>query len=94
MTSPHITARRRVIAAAIAALAFGASTASHAAAMPNTIGAGAPQAVPPILPVLSAADRHALRRVEAQKSDRWAYKLPAGARYSTVEMDLFAAVGI
>jgi hypothetical protein len=94
MTSQHFTTRRRVVATAIAALALAAGTAGQATAMPNTIGVGDQQAVPPILPVPSAAERRAVLRTEAEKSDRWAYLLPPGARYSSVEMDLFAVEGV
>jgi hypothetical protein len=94
MTSHHTTARRRVVATAVVTLGLAAGSAGHAAAMPNTIGGGDAQAVPPILPVPSAADRRAVLRAEAEKSDRWAYELPRSARYSSVELDLFAVEGI
>jgi hypothetical protein len=91
--SSHISARRRVVVTTVVALAFGTGTASHAAARIATAG-GDPHAVPAILPVPSAVERRAIRLAEAEKSDRWAYKLPPGARYSDVEMKLFAAEGI
>jgi hypothetical protein len=80
---------RRVVVTTVLALACAASTASHATAMPIA-GGGDPQAVPPILPVPDAAQRRAILAAEAEKSARFAYRLPAGARWSSVEMDFYA----
>lgn len=50
-------------------------------------------AMPPILPPLSASERAELRQAEAQEWRELSYRLPAGARYSNAEMNVFAAEG-
>ena len=50
-------------------------------------------ALPPILPRLSASELAAVRQAEAQEWQALSYRLPAGARYSNVEMNVFAAEG-
>jgi len=52
-----------------------------------------PNAVPPILTLLRPAELAQMRRAEAQQQQRFAYRLPASARYSTAEMNVFAAEG-
>jgi hypothetical protein len=54
---------------------------------------GNPNAVPPILAPLRPAELAQMRRAEAQQQQRFAYRLPAGARYSSAEMNVFAAEG-
>jgi hypothetical protein len=54
---------------------------------------GNPNAVPPILAPLRPAELAQMRRAEAQQQQRFAYRLPASARYSTAEMNVFAAEG-
>jgi hypothetical protein len=53
---------------------------------------GNPNAVPPILPPLSPSELAELRRAEAQKQQNF-YHLPASARYSNTEMNVFATEG-
>jgi hypothetical protein len=52
-----------------------------------------PNAVPPILPPLSPSELAEVRRAEAQQWQALSYHLPAGARYSDAEMNVFAAEG-
>lgn len=54
---------------------------------------GNPAAGPPILPPLRPSELAAMRRAEAQKWQALSYRLPAGARYSDAEMNVFAAEG-
>lgn len=54
---------------------------------------GNPNAVPPILAALRPAELAQVRRAEAQAQQRFAYRLPASARYSNAEMNVFAAEG-
>jgi hypothetical protein len=54
---------------------------------------GNPNAVPPTLAPLRPAELAQMRRAEAQQQQRFAYRLPASARYSTAEMNVFAAEG-
>jgi hypothetical protein len=54
---------------------------------------GNPNAVPPILPPLRPSELAEVRRAEAQQWQALSYRLPAGARYSSVEMNFFAAEG-
>jgi hypothetical protein len=54
---------------------------------------GNPNAVPPILAPLRPAELAQMRRAEAQEQQRFAYRLPANARYSTAEMNVIAAEG-
>jgi hypothetical protein len=56
-------------------------------------GQGNPHAQPPILPPVRPSERAQIRRGEAQKQQEFSYRLPASARYSTTEMDVFAAEG-
>ena len=58
-----------------------------------TDNGGNPNAAPPILPPLRPSELAELRRAEAQQWQALSYRLPAGARYSNVEMDVFAAEG-
>ncbi len=54
---------------------------------------GNPNAEPPLLPPVRPSERAAIRQGEAQKQQAFSYQLPASARYSTTEMDVFAAEG-
>jgi hypothetical protein len=54
---------------------------------------GSPGAVPPMLAPLRASGLAAMRRAEARQWRALSYRLPAGARYSTAEMSVFAAAG-
>jgi hypothetical protein len=54
---------------------------------------GNPNAVAPILAPLRPAELAQMRRAEAQEQQRFAYRLPASARYSPMEMNVFAAEG-
>jgi hypothetical protein len=56
-------------------------------------GQGNPAAVPPLLPPLLPSELAAMRRAEAQQWQAISYRLPAGARYSMAEMNVFAAEG-
>jgi len=56
-------------------------------------GQGNPNAVPPLLPPLRPSELAELRRAEAQKQQEFYYRLPASARYSNAEMNVFAAEG-
>jgi hypothetical protein len=50
-------------------------------------------AVPPILARLSPSQLAEVRRAEAQQWQALSYRLPAGARYSDAEMNVFATEG-
>jgi hypothetical protein len=52
-----------------------------------------PDAVPPILPALRPSELAEVRRAEVQQWQALSYRLPAGARYSNAQMDVFAAEG-
>jgi hypothetical protein len=54
---------------------------------------GNPNAVPPILPRLRPSELAEVRRAEAQQWRALSYRLPAGARYSNVDMAVIAAEG-
>jgi hypothetical protein len=84
---------RHVITTTLIALALGASATSPALARPIVPVANAPFPGPPLLPVPTAAERQAIQRAEVQEAARLAYRLPAGARWSTTETDVFAATG-
>jgi hypothetical protein len=87
------TTGRLALTTTVVALACGAGATSHAAAQRIPAGGGNAQAGPPILPAPTPAEQRAIRRAEARKSARFAYRLPASARYSSTEMDVFAAEG-
>jgi hypothetical protein len=74
------------------AQAFGAQSGAQpvSAAAGNQ---GNPDAVPPILAPLRPSELAQMRRAEAQKWQAVSYRLPAGARHSSAEMDVFAAEG-
>jgi hypothetical protein len=57
----------------------------------TTSNQGDPNAVPPILPAPPCSDLAAIRRAEVQEGEEFFYHLPATARYSTVEMDVYAS---
>jgi hypothetical protein len=80
------------VAAVTSAQAVGAQPAARAV----TVAAGAQgnsRAVPPMLPPLRASELAEVRRAEAQQWQALSYRLPAGARYSNAEMNVFAAEG-
>jgi hypothetical protein len=54
---------------------------------------GIPDAVPPILAPLRPTELAQMRRAEAQQWQALSYRLPASARYSNTEMNVFAAEG-
>jgi len=54
---------------------------------------GNPDAVPPLLARLRPSELAAMRRAEAQQWRALSYRLPAGARYSNADMNVFAAEG-
>ena len=54
---------------------------------------GNPNAQPPLLPPVRPSEQAAIRQGEAQKQQAFSYHLPASARYSTTEMNVFAAEG-
>jgi hypothetical protein len=56
-------------------------------------GQGNPDAGPPILAPLRPSELAVMRRAEAQQWQALSYRLPAGARYSRAEMNVFAAEG-
>jgi hypothetical protein len=76
------------VAAQAGTQAFGARLVNAAAD-----NGGNPNAVPPILAPLRPSELAEVRRAEAQQWLALSYRLPAGARYSNAEMDVFAAEG-
>ena len=94
---------KRLIALGLAAGAIAAASDSGAqavAAGPAALAANAssgelgdPNAVPPILPPVQASELAAIRRAEAQERQAFNYRLPATARYSGAELDVFAQEG-
>src|SRR5262249_2559555 len=68
----------------------GAATGRGSAAAGNR---GHPNAVPRMLALLRPAELAQMRRAGAQQQQRFASRLPASARYSTAEMNVFAAEG-
>jgi hypothetical protein len=54
---------------------------------------GNSRAVPPLLPPLRVSELAEVRWAEAQQWQALSYRLPPGARYSSVEMNAFAAEG-
>jgi hypothetical protein len=72
--------------------AFGAQPGARAVTATADDG-GNPDVGPPILPPLSPSELAEMRRAEAQQWQALSYRLPAGARYSDAEMNVFAAVG-
>lgn len=84
--------------AAVVAAAQSGTQALGAQPGPRLVNAaadngGSPNAVPPILAPLSPSGLAEVRRAEAQQWQALSYQLPAGARYSDAEMDVFAAEG-
>ena len=80
------------VAAATGAQAVGAQPGARAVTV-ATDNQGNPDAVPPMLGPLRASELAEIRRAEAQQWQALSYHLPAGARYSNVEMNVFAAEG-
>lgn len=80
------------VAAQAGTQAFGAQAGAR---LVNTAAdnGGNPNAVPPILAPLRPSELAEVRRAEAQQWLALSYQLPAGARYSNAEMDIFAAEG-
>ena len=84
------------VAVAVAVVAGGQAVRAQPGARAVTVTAGSQgnsRAVPPILPPLRASELAGLRRAEAQQWQALSYRLPAGARYSNAEMNVFAAEG-
>jgi hypothetical protein len=82
-----------VVAAAQAGTpAFGAQPGARLVTVAADNG-GNPPVGPPLLPPLSPSELAVMRRAEAQQWQALAYRLPAGARYSMAEMNVFAAAG-
>ena len=84
------------VAVAVAAVAGAQAVGAQPGARAVTVTAGSqgnPGAVPPMLPPLRASELAGLRRAEAQQWQALSYRLPAGARYSNAEMNVFAAEG-
>jgi len=83
-------------AVAVAAQAGTPALAARADAGPVSAAFGRqgnPDAVPPIWGRLRPPELAVMRRAEAQQWRALSYRLPAGARYSNVEMNVFAAEG-
>jgi hypothetical protein len=83
-------------AVAVAAVAGAGAAGARPGARAVTVaaaGQGNIRAVPPMLPPLRPSELAAVRRAEAQQWQALSYRLPAGARYSTAEMNVFAAEG-
>jgi hypothetical protein len=81
---------------AVAAPAGTQALGARAGAGPVSAAAGNqgnPNAVPPLLAPLRPSELAAMRRAEAQQWRAVSYRLPAGARYSMAEMNVFAAAG-
>ena len=101
MSVNHRLKKMLVLALGGAAVAAAAQTgiptvAARADAGPvsATVGdRGNPAAVPPILARLRPSELAVMRRAEARQWQAVSYRLPAGARYSMAEMNVFAAVG-
>jgi len=83
-------------AVAVAAVAGAEAAGARPGAQAVTVaaaGQGNIRAVPPMLAPLRASELAAVRRAEAQQWQALSYRLPAGARYSNAEMNVFAAEG-
>jgi hypothetical protein len=80
------------VAAVAGAQAAGAQPSAGAVTV-ATAGQGGLRAVPPMLPPLRAPELADVRQGEAQQWLALSYRLPAGARYSNAEMNVFAAEG-
>lgn len=81
---------------AVAAQAGTQALGAKPGARPVTVAVGKrgiPDAVPPLLGTLRPSELAAMRRAEAQQWQAVSYRLPAGARYSNAEMNVFAAEG-
>ena len=85
-----------VAAAVVVATEVGGhSVASGASGRPAgsiAVDQGNPNAVPPILRPARASELAAIHRAEAQWAAALSYSLPAGARYSSADIDAYAAV--
>jgi hypothetical protein len=84
------------VAVAVVAVAFAQAAGAQPAARAVTVTAGSQgnsRAVPPMLPPLRASELAGVRSAEAQQWRALSYRLPAGARYSNAEMNVFAAEG-
>ncbi len=80
------------VAAVAGAQAVGAQPSAGAVTL-ATADQGSSRAVPPMLAPLRASELAAVRQAEAQQWQALSYRLPAGARYSDAEMNVFAAEG-
>ena len=81
-----------VVGAVAGARAAGAQPGAGAAAV-AAADQGSSRAVLPMLPPLRASELAEVRRAEAQQWQALSYRLPAGARYSNAEMNVFTAEG-
>ena len=84
------------VAVAVAAVTGAQALGAQPAARAVTVAAdsqGNSRAVPPMLPPLRALELAEVRWGEAQQWQALSYRLPAGARYSSAEMNVFAAEG-
>ena len=54
---------------------------------------GVPNAVPPLLRLMRPSELAEIGRGEARVGQEFSYRLPANARYSKAEMNVFAAEG-
>jgi hypothetical protein len=80
------------VAAVTGVQALGAQPGARAVTVAAS-SRGNPDAVPPMLRPLRASELAEVRQAEAQQWWALSYRLPAGARYSNVEMNVFAAEG-
>lgn len=86
-------------AVAVAAMTGAQAVSAQPGAGTVTVAAGdqgKSRAVPPLLPLLPplrASELAVMRWAEAQQWQALSYRLPAGARYSNAEMNVFAAEG-
>ena len=81
---------------AVAAQAGTQALGAQSGAQPVSAAAsnrGSPNAGPPLLGILRPSELAAMWRAEAQRWQALSYRLPAGARYSMAEMNVFAAAG-
>ena len=80
--------------AVVGATTTGAHAAGTECGVQTSGDQGDPNALPPILRPAQPSELAELRRAEASVGERFSYQLPAGARYSTAEMDAYAASAV
>jgi hypothetical protein len=84
------------VAVAVASVTGAQALSAQPGARAVTVAAGdqgKSRAVPPMLPLLRPSELAEVRWGEAQQWRALSYRLPAGARYSNAEMNVFAAEG-